>query len=380
MKKTYMVLMFLFVTAVGSQLIWAGGQRDSGMTRVNIGVHANGGGSSAVAIAIERGYFAAVGIDPRVTVVESGPVQVTAMRTDNPTLDVGYIGSGVAWNAIDTTGNSLSFIFLDNLSNSERLLARRGIFQDRNGNGRFDHFDIHAGLRGRTVFMELGTSSGIWFKNLLDAINENFAPQDQLWIHSEDAAFLAGYTPPNTRPENRVNVVNFLNANIPAGMATAGAQAVDIAVAFAPVPSTVLRGIVDVEEVADRSFLPSDRVVPTTFVANTRWLEANPELARNFIFALYRAAIWRAENIEESLRKAERLAARPVGTFEYGTHFFPGADDFREWFVSSDAAGFGFLRALYNISVPRIPAGTTPKTFEQAFNLANMLQAIQELP
>jgi len=382
MKKMYMLLTFLFIATVGSQMLWAAGQRAApeGLTRVNVGVHANGGGASAVAVAIERGYFTQHGIDPRVTVVESGPIQMAAMRADTPTLDIGYIGPGVAWNPIDSTGNSLSFVFFDNLGNSERMLARRGIFADSNNNGTFDLSELRTGLRGRTVFMEVGTTSGIWFKNLLDAINQNYAPQDQLWIHSEDAAFLAGYTAPNTNPENRVLVVNFLNANIPAGMATTGANAIDIAVAFEPVPSTVLRNVRDIEQVADINSLPSDRVFPATFVANTRWLESNPELARNFIFAIYRAALWRAENTEEAMRMSERLCARPVGTFAADAHFFPGLAEFREWFASPDAAGFGFLRSLYDSAVPRIPAGTTPKPFEQAFDLAHMLQAIRELP
>ena len=379
MKKTGMLLLFLLILTVGSQVLWAGGQRANQLTRVNVGIHGNAGGATLVAVAMERGYFAQYGIDPRVTVVESGPVQMAAMRADSPTLDIGYIGPGVAWNPIDSTGNSLSFVFFDNIGNSERLLAREGIFVDSNNNGRFDHAELHAGLRGRTVFMELGTTSGVWFMSLIEAINEGFAPQDQLWVHSEDAAFLAGYTAPNDRPENRVTAVNFLNSNIPAGMATTGSSAVDIAVAFEPVPSTVLRNVMDVEEVADISSLPEDMVFPATFVAVTRWLETNPELARNFIFALYRAALWRAENQEESLRMGERLSARPEGTFIAGTHFFPGKVEFQEWFANPNARGYDYLRSLYNARLPNVPAGSTPKPFDQAFDLTHMLRAIAEI-
>jgi len=47
------------------------------------------------------------------------------MRADRRTLDIGYIGAGVAWNPIDGAGNQVSFVFLDCLSNSEMLLQKR---------------------------------------------------------------------------------------------------------------------------------------------------------------------------------------------------------------------------------------------------------------
>lgn len=377
MNRTLKLLSVLIVAALCiSHAVYAGGRRDASLTRVNIGVHANGGGSSAVAIAIERGYFREFGIDPIVTVVESGPVQMAAMRADSPTLDIGYIGAGVAWNAIDSTGNCISFVFLDGLSNSERVVARTGFFVP-NAAGRIDYASLYNGFRGRTVHLEKGTTSGVWFKHILELINANFPPADRLWIQSDNAAFLADYTPANNNPANRVTVINFLNSNIPAGMATAGADAIDIAVAFAPVP-TILASIPGVEEVADASSLPGTRVLPTTWVARTNWLQSNPELARNFIFALYRAVLFRAANLDESMRAAERLTGRPTGTFDHGGWFFPAAANYREWFADNDSVGFGFLRTLYDVSVPNIPAGATPKPFEQAFDLENMLLAIRE--
>ena len=72
--------------------------------------------------------------------------EMAAMRADERTLDVGYIGAGVAWNPIDSTGNQLSFIFLDCLSNAENLIAKKGIFNDANGNGKYDNDEIFEGL------------------------------------------------------------------------------------------------------------------------------------------------------------------------------------------------------------------------------------------
>jgi hypothetical protein len=163
-------------------------------------------------------------------------------------------------------------------------------------------------------------------------------------------------------------------------MATAaGNISVDIAVAYEPAPSTILKSIASVEQVADINTLPKDKVFPATFVANTKWLQANPDLAKNCVYAVYKAAVYRAANPDEAMRISERLCAKPDGTFDPNAYYFPSSTDYKGWFAATGAAGYGYLRSLYNDRLPNIPQGTTPKSFEQAFDLAYMLQAIKEL-
>jgi hypothetical protein len=114
-------------------------------------------------------------------------------------------------------------------------------------------------------------------------------------------------------------------------------------------------------------------------VTNTRWYKANPEVAKNFISAIYKAALWRSSNLEESMRIAEKFCAMPDGTFDHNSFYSPTAADYKDWFANTNAAGYGFLRSLYNERVPNIPQGTTPKSFEDAFDLTYMLQAIREI-
>ena len=111
--KRFTVVALALLCAVS--VVFAGGGKESGstLTKVRIGIHGNEGGAPLAAVAKEQGIFAKYGIDPVFTIVESGPAEMTAMRADNRTLDVGYIGAGVAWNPIDGAGNSLSFVFLD---------------------------------------------------------------------------------------------------------------------------------------------------------------------------------------------------------------------------------------------------------------------------
>jgi hypothetical protein len=79
------------------------------------------------------------------------------------------------------------------------------------------------------------------------------------------------------------------------------------------------------------------------------------------------------------MRIAERLCARPEGTFVEYAQYLPKAADYKEWFASPNSVGYSYLRSLYNERLPNIPQGTSPKSFEQAFDLEFMLQAIREL-
>jgi ABC-type nitrate/sulfonate/bicarbonate transport system substrate-binding protein len=375
-KVAVLSVYFALVLGVG---LFASGRSDGSAqkTRVNVGIHNNGGGATAVAVAIDKGYVAEYGIDPQVVIVESGPVEMAAMRADSPTLDIGYIGPGVAWNPIDSSGNSLSFVFFGQLGNSERLLARKGLFTDANGSGTYELDELYAGLHDKTVYFEVGTTPGGWFKNLVAAINDGRPAESQLWLQCEDAAYLASYTPPNTTAANRVLVVNYPNANIAVGMiSTAGNQRVDIAVAFEPIPSTVLKSSADIEVAADINALPKDKVFPSTFVANTKWLNNNPALAQNFINALYKASVWIATNREEALRIAEKLCQRPEGTFIVDS-YAPTKEEYRQWFATPSALGYGYMRSLYDERLPNVPQGVTPKTFDESLDFKFMLKAIE---
>ena len=123
MKKTIATILALMLVLSLPVFALASGT----LTDVRIAIHANVGGAPLAGIAIEQGFFAQEGINPIVTIVESGPSEMAAMRADNRTLDCGFIGAGVSWNAMDPNGNQLKFIFLDNLSNSEAMVARKGV-------------------------------------------------------------------------------------------------------------------------------------------------------------------------------------------------------------------------------------------------------------
>jgi hypothetical protein len=347
------------------------------LVNVRVGIHANEGGSSLAAVAQEKGYFKKYGINPVFTIVESGPVEMTAMRADNRTLDIGYIGSGVAWNPIDGAGNSLSFVFLDCLSNSEMLLAKKGVFTDANKNNLYDNAEIYAGLRGQTVYIEVGATPGAWFLSLVALANTGKSDADKLWVSCETASYLSGYTAPNANPTNKVTVVNTLNSNLPAGMAT---DAMSIVAGFAPATNTILKTNKKAETIATtaKSF-PPEKSFPNTWVASDKWLAENPKLAQDFICALYEASIWRAANIDEAMRLAESLCQRPANSFDPINQVAPTKADLSAWFASSSSTGYKYMKALYDNKVPNVPKGNPVKEFEKAFNDKYLLQAIKSI-
>ncbi len=377
MKRTALVVL-LTIAIIASLSAQAGAEKPTAqLTTVRLGIHANEGGAPLAAVAKEKGFFEKHGINPVFTIVESGPAEMTAMRADNRTLDIGYIGAGVAWNPIDGNGNGLSFVFLDCLSNAEMFLAKKGLFVDANKNGRFDNEEIYEGLKGKKVFIEVGTTPGGWFKTLLELINAGRPASEQLWIHSETSSYMAGYTAPNKNPAYRVEVVNTLNSNLPAGMASA-AGGMDVAIGFSPATSTVLATNPNVELIATTvGNFPPDKSFPSTWVASNVWLKENPKVAQAFVDALYEAALWRYANLDESMRIGEKISQKPVGSFDPFNLVAPSKQDYQKWFATKDSTGYLYMKALYDVRVPNVPAGNRIKSFEEAFDDTFLLNAIK---
>lgn len=375
-------IMSAFITVLCAASVMAGGTQDQApaasrptVHAVRVGIHANEGGAPLAAVAEEQGFFKKWGIKPVLTIVESGPVEMTAMRADNRTLDIGYIGAGVAWNPIDGAGNSLSFVFLDGLSNSEMLIAKKGIFSDSNGNKKYDNPEIYAGLKGRTVYMEVGTTPGGWFKSLLELANAGRADAEKLWISCETASYLAGYTAPNSAPANRVVVVNTLNTNLAAGMVSGGGM--DIVAGFSPVTSTILKTNQAAETIATTvGNFPPELSFPSTWVASDKWIAENPEAAQAFVNALYEASAWRAANIDAAMRAGEALSQKPAGSFDPINLVAPTREEYKNWFANRDALGYRYMKALYDAKVPNVPKGNPVKPFEQSFNDKFIKEAI----
>lgn len=369
MKVLLLVMMFC------SGLGFASGIQDSGQRiPVRVGIHNNGGGSSLAAVALECGFFAKYGIDPIFTIVESGKTEMVAMRANRRSLDIGYIGTGAIWNALDASGNSVSLVFFDNFSNSENLLARKGLFSDISGNGLRDKETLFNGLKGKIVYMEYNTSSEVWFRQLIDILNDGHPVSQKIWIDFDGKNKFPAYHPPNTNVKNKVSVVQMQNSRLPEALATGK---IDIAVCYAPMAQEYYAVAADITESIASSvteiFLSEQKFL-SAWIASDAWLESNRRLAQNFINALYEAALWRAVHPSEAMRAAERLCGKQTGTFDV-TDLEMFTQSEYEWYFA-ESEGCEYIRSLYANARKLLPEAVPVKPFDKVCDKTLMINAI----
>ena len=376
MKKIFTSMFALVMLALVAITLVGCNTNDSENYTVRVGIHANEGGATLFAVAQEKGFFEEEGINAVVTIVESGPAEMTAMRADNRSLDIGYIGAGVSWNAIDDSGNRLQFIYLDTLSNSEMLIANATRKPGINTNSTWQ--ELYAALQGATIGIPTDTTPGAWFKNFVEKVNllggpnnTELADADKLWLHSETDAYLAGYTAPNSNILNRITVVTESNEYLPTVF-----SGYDFVAGFAPATTSIINnGGVQVATTA--SHLP-EKSFPSTWVASVKWMEENPTVVQKFINALVKATDYRAKNIEESLRLAEDLCQANPFTYKADAMIAPSAEQLFDWFSSYDGLGFQYFNGMYQDKKANVPAGNRVKSLPEALNISYMMKALAE--
>jgi hypothetical protein len=50
---------------------------------------------------------------------------------------------------------------------------------------------------------------------------------------------------------------------------------------------------------------------------------------------------------------------------------------YQEWFASKDSLGYQYMKALYQVRVPNVPAGNKVKSFEESFDDSYLLKALK---
>lgn len=346
--------------------------------KVRLCIHSNEG-AALTAIGLEQGIFEKHGVDVELMIVDSGPPEIAAMRADNRTLDIGYIGSGVAWNAIEKSGNQLSFLFFDYIGNAENLLAQKGIFKDSNKNGKYDVDEIYEGLKGKKIYFQTGATPGNYFKSLIEVLNEGKPADKQLWYTSEVADYLTDYVAPNSDPMYKVEVINYENSTIAAGMSTSDASAVQIAIAYSPVTTTILSSNSNVEFITAYDLLPPTKASVSCWVASNKWIEEDPETVQKVVDALLESACYRTEHLDEAIAAAERICQQPAGKFDKGVFRSLSKEEYKEWFATKQSMGYVYMKALYDSRVNAVPEGSPRKTFEESFNDTFLLKAIEKM-
>lgn len=114
-----------------------------GEETIKIGYQTNYGGSGAVLVGIEKGYFEEQGLSVELVAFSSGPTAIAALN--NGTIDVAYIGQGSHTLVIN---GMAEVICTQNISDSEAIIVNKN-----------SNITTIEDLKGKTIAALFGTSS-----------------------------------------------------------------------------------------------------------------------------------------------------------------------------------------------------------------------------
>ena len=123
MKRMMVILCVLLASAA---LFASGAGEEAAATagnapdRLNVIYHPTIGGSTAIATAMNEGFFEEENLDVRLQMYTSGPPEIAAMVAGQ--ADFGFIGSGAAWLAFS---GQVDIVALDNIALTEEIVTRK---------------------------------------------------------------------------------------------------------------------------------------------------------------------------------------------------------------------------------------------------------------
>lgn len=255
---------------------------------VNVIYHPTIGGSTAIATAINQGYFEEENLDVRLQMYTSGPPEIAAMVAGQ--ADIGFIGSGAAWLAFS---GQVNIIALDNIALTEEILTRAD-----------SGIASIADLKGKTIAVQEGAAG---YTLLLVALQqEGMSVSD-------------------------VKILNISNDNL---ASTFGDTSIDAWAGWKPATTslkTALDGNVTV--LATNETYP-EYAFPSTWVANKDFVANKPDVVQRFVNALTKAQIYRSENPEQACAFASTYAQQATNdlTGQLADVIFPSAEQFKEFY------------------------------------------------
>lgn len=270
--------------------------------RINVVYHPTIGGSTAIATAINNGYFEEQNLDVHLQMYTSGPPEIASMVAGQ--ADVGFIGFGAAWLAFN---GQVNIIALDNLAQTEHIITRAdsGIKTIKD-------------LAGKTIAVQQGAAG---YTLLLVALKEN------------------------GMSVNDVKVLNMSNDNLPS---TYKDTSIDAWAGWLPSMTsleTALGGKDKFTLLANNASYP-EYMFPCVWVANKDFIAKNPDVAQRFVTALTKAQVFRAQNPQQACAFASTYAQQATNdlTGQLPTVVFPTLDDFDKNY-NTDA----FVKMLTNL-------------------------------
>lgn len=224
--------------------------------KIRVGYMPDFSGTSAAAIALEKGFFEEENLDVSLIRFLDGPSEIDAMLLNN--LEFAYIGHGAHTLAIY---GKVNVLFPNSLSKSEQIIARAQ-----------SQINTVSDLRGKTVGTQFGTSSEI----LLD---------------------LALRTLGIDRAE-----LNIVNMDGPTIVSSISNKEIDAAAVQAPYTFNILKNLGnDVKTIATTIDYSDVGAFPSSWIVTPEYQAKNPDIVNRFSRAILKAMNYRSNNMDEAV-------------------------------------------------------------------------------
>lgn len=362
----------------GSTLLALGGLVSCGENKnletVKVGFQGNFGAAAGMT-AVNEGYFEEFGIKADYSIA-TGPNLATSVLAG--TLDVVFLGNGVAWNYF-TENSTMKLVALDNLTDDDRLIATTtGKGKDLTLNS--THAELVAALKGSTVALDLTTTPGTFWASLVNKLNSELAEGEKMW-YTDGAKKLptdldeASYA----NEANQVKILNATTANLPTTMQQDGAA--DFCVAFAPVASTLEKDSTKFKTVAKTSTHMSESYTPSTWAVNTNFLKNHESTFKNFMKGLVKGMDKREKDPETAAKATEAITAQATLAKDIATDIavWLGADKQIELCGEKTGKGYTYAENIRTSALKGANAEKVKKTVADAVDFSYVVEAAKAI-
>ncbi|WP_300754965.1 ABC transporter substrate-binding protein [uncultured Brachyspira sp.] len=224
--------------------------------RIRVGYMPDFSGTSAAAIALQKGFFEEENLDVSLIRFLDGPSEIDAMLLNN--LEFAYIGHGAHTLAIE---GKVNVLFPNGLSKSEQIIVRAE-----------SQINTVSDLRGKTVGTQFGTSSEILLNLALKTLGIN---------------------------REELNIVNMDGPTIVSSMLN---KTIDAAAVQAPYTFNILKNLGDEAKTIANTIDYSDAgAFPSSWIVTPKYQTNNSDIVNRFSRAILKAMNYRTENMDEAV-------------------------------------------------------------------------------
>lgn len=268
---------------------------------VRVGLHLNLGAGAGYS-AYQQGFFKEAGVN---VVVETGGGPALATKLVEGSLDVSFMGGGVAWHYFRSE-QPIKIAALDNLTDDDRLIATT-TGAGKNLTTASSLAEVGTALKGAKVALDLTGTPATFFSTLIDGVNKSLKDGEKVWYTDGTKNLPEGLSSYDSA--NEVKVYNTTNANLATSMQSGD---YDFCVAYAPVSTTLESNTSKFKTVVKTSTHFSDAYQPSTWGVNAKWLSENEDTFQKFMNGLVKGMNYRRDNPEKCCDDIEEVTAGSV--------------------------------------------------------------------